>query len=79
MKRYFFDVAARSSVQYDYKGREFEDLEHVREIAELIALDILCLAEDDQDAALEVQVRNIDGQKLFSVPLHSLELIAAAA
>jgi hypothetical protein len=79
MKRYFFDVAARSSVQYDYKGRMFDDLEHVREIAELIAIDIVCLAEDDQDAPLEVQVRNIDGNKLFSVPVHSPELIAAAA
>jgi hypothetical protein len=76
MKRYFFDVAARSSVQYDYKGREFAHVEQVREIADLIALDILCLAEEDQDA-LEVQVRNIDGQKLFSVPVHAPELIAA--
>jgi len=79
MKRYFFDVAAKSSVQYDYRGREFEDLEHVREVAELIALDIVCLAEDDQDAALEVQVRNIEGNKLFSIPVHSPELIATAA
>jgi len=79
MKRYFFDVAARSSVHYDYKGRMFDDLEHVRDIAELIALDIVCLAEDDQDATLEVQVRNIDGKKLFSVPVHSPELSAASA
>ena len=76
MKRYFFDVAARSSVQYDYKGRDFERIEQVREVAELIALDIECMVDENQ-AILEVQVRNIGGQKLFSVPVRAPELIAA--
>ena len=62
-------------MQYDYKGRDFARIEQVREIAELIALDIECMAEEEQ-AIREVQVRNIDGQKLFSVPVRSPEMIA---
>ena len=37
MTRYFFDVANKSYVQYDYRGREFEKPEQARELAELIA------------------------------------------
>jgi hypothetical protein len=47
-----------------------------REMAELIALDIECTDGDDF-AGAEVQVRDIGGQKLFSVPVREPELIAA--
>jgi hypothetical protein len=40
MNRYFFDVAAKTYVQYDYKGRDFERPDQARELAELIALDV---------------------------------------
>jgi hypothetical protein len=76
MKRYFFDLAVRSYVQYDYQGRDLERPEQAREMAELIALDIEC-TEGDELAGAEVQVRNIGGQKLFSVPVRLPELIAA--
>jgi len=74
MNRYFFDVAAKSYVQYDYRGRDLTRPELAREMAELIALDIEC-TESDMPAGAEVQVRNIGGQKLFSVPIR--ELVAA--
>ena len=47
MQRYFFDVAARTYVQYDYHGREIHKPEQARELAELIALDIECTDGDD--------------------------------
>lgn len=76
MKRYFFDVAVKASVRFDFCGRDLERIEQVREIAELIALDIEC-TDGEELAALEVQVRNIGGQKLFSIPVHLPSLIAA--
>ena len=76
MIKYFFDLATKSYVQYDYRGRDLERLELAREMAELIALDIEC-TEGDELAGAEVEVRNIVGQKLFSVPVRLPELIAA--
>jgi hypothetical protein len=76
MNRYFFDVASKSDVQYDYKGRELERPDQAREIAELIALDIECI-DNDGAAGMEVQVRNIGGKKLFVVPVRDPALIAA--
>ena len=76
MNRYFFDVAGKSDVQYDYRGRELERPDQAREMAELIALDIECI-DSDGLAGAEVQVRNVGGQKLFSVPIRDPALIAA--
>jgi hypothetical protein len=76
MTRYFFDVANKSYVQYDYRGREFERPEQAREMAELIALDVECTEGDDL-ARAEVQVRNVSGVRLFSVPIREPERIAA--
>jgi hypothetical protein len=76
MTRYFFDVANKSYVQYDYRGREFEKPEQARELAELIALDVECTDGDDF-ARGEVQVRNVSGARLFSIPIREPELIAA--
>jgi hypothetical protein len=68
MQRYFFDVAARTYTQYDYRGRDILSPEQARELAELIALDIECT--DDEDlAGAEIQVRNISGQQLYAVPV----------
>ena len=76
MNRYFFDVAAKSYVQYDYKGRDMEQPQQARELAELIALDIECI-DGDGSSSLEVQVRNVGGQMLFAVPIRDPALIAA--
>ena len=75
MNRFFFDVAAETYVQYDYRGREFSDLDEARSFAELLALDMGCT--DGQDRAVEVQVRNVGGQQLFSVPIQQPGLVAA--
>ena len=76
MTRYFFDVANKSYVQYDYRGREFEKPEQARELAELIALDVECTDGDDV-ARGEVQVCNVSGVRLFAIPIREPELIAA--
>jgi hypothetical protein len=76
MTRYFFDVANESYVQYDFRGREFEKPEQARELAELIALDVECTDGDDV-ARGEVQVCNVSGVRLFSIPIREPELIAA--
>jgi hypothetical protein len=76
MQRYFFDVAARSYTQYDYRGRDILKPEQARELAELIALDIECTEGDDLVGA-EIQVRNVSGQQLYSVPIRELKSTAA--
>ena len=76
MNKYFFDVASKSYVQYDFRGRELERPEQARELAELIALDIEC-TDGEALANGEVQVRNVGGQKLFSIPIREPALIAA--
>jgi hypothetical protein len=75
MKRFFFDVSFKTHVRYDYQGRDFAQQEQARELAELIALDFEC--SDNDSAGGEVQVRNIKGACLFSVPIRQPELIAA--
>jgi hypothetical protein len=68
MKRFFFDVAAKSHLQRDYQGREFQNPEQARELAELIALDLECSDAGDW-AGAEVQVHTDKGARLFSVPV----------
>ena len=75
MKRFFFDVSFKTHVRYDYQGRDFAQPEQARELAELIALDFEC--SDNDSLGGEVQVRNITGTCLFSVPIRQAELIAA--
>jgi uncharacterized protein DUF6894 len=75
MKRFFFDVSYKTHVQYDYRGRDFAQPEQARELAELIALDLEC--SDSETPGNEVQVRNIGGTCLFSVPIRKPEAIAA--
>jgi hypothetical protein len=75
MKRFFFDVSFKTHVRYDYQGRDFAGAEQARELAELIALDLGC--SDNNDLASEVQVRNIVGTCLFSIPVRQAEPIAA--
>jgi hypothetical protein len=74
MKRFFFDVSFKTHVHYDYQGRDFAEPEQAREYAELIALDLEC--SDEEYAASEVQVRNVGGACLFSVPIRQERLAA---
>jgi hypothetical protein len=75
MKRFFFDVSYKTHVHYDYQGRDFAQPEQARELAELIALDLECSESDTPGT--EVQVRNIGGTCLFSVPIRQPERTAA--
>ena len=76
MKRFFFDVSFKTHVHYDYQGRDFAQPEQARELAELIALDFEC-SEDSDDLGSEVQVRNVGGTCLFSVPIRQVDRLAA--
>lgn len=76
MKRFFFDVSSKSHIRYDYQGREFAQPEQARELAELIALDFEC-SDDGDCAGMEVQVRNISGTCLFTIPVRSPNALAA--
>lgn len=76
MKRFFFDVSDKTHVHYDYHGRDFAQPEQARELAELIALDIEC-SDDGERIGWEVQVRNITGARLFSIPIRQPEQMAA--
>ena len=76
MKRFFFDISHNSSIRYDYQGRDFARLEQAREFAELIALDLEC-SDDGEWVGSEVQVRNIGGSCLFSIPIREIEAVAA--
>jgi hypothetical protein len=76
MQRYFFDVATQTYVEYDFRGRDFERPEQARQLAEMIALDIECI-DADEVIGREVQVRDISGRRLFSVPIREPEQVAA--
>jgi hypothetical protein len=75
MKRFFFDVSYKTHVHYDYQGRDFAQPDQARELAELIALDLECSESDTPGS--EVQVRNISGTCLFTVPIRQPERVAA--
>jgi hypothetical protein len=80
MKRFFFDVSYKTHVRYDYQGRDFAQPEQARELAELIALDLECSDSStpgSEAQVREVQVRNVGGTCLFSVPIRQAEPIAA--
>ena len=76
MKRFFFDVSTKEHIQYDFRGRDFSEPEQARALAELIALDFECADYGDDLGDVEIQVRNIKGACLFSVPVRPLEMVA---
>jgi len=76
MKRFFFDVQSKSHIAYDYQGRDLAGPEQARELAELIALDLEC-SDNGEWAGIAVQVRNILGTCLFSIPVRQPERVAA--
>ena len=76
MTRYFFDVASKTHVQFDYRGREFAKLDKAQEWAELIAIDLQC-SDDGGWAGCEVRVHDASGGRLFSIPVREFELRAA--
>jgi Domain of unknown function (DUF6894) len=65
--RLFFDIQHQDSRCYDYHGGDFGRPEEATEMAELIAVDLGC-SENEECAGAQVQVRNVAGETLFSVP-----------
>jgi hypothetical protein len=76
MQRYFFDFGFHTHVHYDFAGKCFVTEEQAREMAEMIALDVAC-ADPDTSTNVEVQVRNIAGRRLFSIPIPKQVLAVA--
>jgi len=68
MNRFFFDVVSTQSRSYDYHGRNFSKQEDAANAAELIAMDLGCSETCDWIGS-QVQVRNVAGDTLFSVPV----------
>jgi len=76
MKRYFFDAVGEQRREYDYCGRHLKTAEGAFQLAELIALDYAVKGEDEW-VGCSINVRDAEGQKLFSVPIQSSFLVAA--
>jgi hypothetical protein len=68
MQPFFFDVVSPKRCSYDYHGRKFSRPEDAADVAELIAMDLAC-SETDDWCDSHVQVRNVAGDTLFSVPV----------
>ncbi len=64
----FFDIEHQESRRYDYHGDDFGRPEDATELAELIAVDLGCSETADCIGA-QIQVRNVAGETLFSVPV----------
>jgi hypothetical protein len=76
MRRFFFDVSTARGFLYDYEGREFRRVEDARKLAELIALDLES-TEASEWTGSAVEVRNVDGQTLFSILVQEADRAAA--
>jgi len=66
MKKYFFDRVGQSCSEYDFRGREFAEPQKALQLAQLLALD-LEVGGQEEFAGGSINVRNVDGHKLFSV------------
>jgi Domain of unknown function (DUF6894) len=76
MVKYFFDRVGGSRAEYDYKGCAFPSPDKALQMAELIALDMAIEAEGTW-SGWNVDVRNAQGHRFFSIPVRAPELAAA--
>ena len=76
MNNYFFDLVNPQRSEYDFRGCEFPSLERAYQLAELIALDLGIEAESKW-SGWNIEVRNIHGQQLFSMPVPEPDRVAA--
>jgi hypothetical protein len=68
MKKYFFDVVGDGRMEYDFRGREFDEPQKAFQMAHLLALDME-VGRGDELAGGRINVRNADGHQLFTVPI----------
>ena len=76
MTRYFFDIVRDTACAHDFHGRYFGTAEEARDMAESVSLDLAC-SEKDECAGSEIQVRDVKGALLYSVPVHAAEAVFA--
>lgn len=76
MTRLFFDLVGQDNRAFDFHGRYFRDPNDAHEHAKLMSLDLS--SRDDQQGT-EIEVRDVSGQRLFSVPIVRVEELAPAA
>ena len=76
MKKYFFDRVGRGSSEYDFRGHEFAEPQKAFQLAQLLALDLEVEGREEFLGG-SINVRNADGQKLFSAHIREAELAAA--
>jgi len=75
MTRLFFDVVGQNVRAFDFHGRYFRDPNDAHEHAKLMSLDLGC----SQAEGAEIQVRDTNGQRLFTVPIVMVEELRPAA
>jgi hypothetical protein len=78
MTRLFFDLVGPTAKSFDYHGRYFRDPQEAHEHAQVLSLDLSCTDTEDWRGA-EVEVRDVAGHRLFSVPVVELAELSAAA
>jgi hypothetical protein len=76
MTRFFFDYTAKEQSLLDYGGHEFPSSGAAIEFAEAIAHDLKHSLTDNWHGWC-VEVRNVSGMRLLSLPVASPELEAA--
>jgi hypothetical protein len=73
MKRFFFDYTKKDQLLLDYRGNEFHSSHAAIDFAKAIAQDLKHRICDDWNG-WSVEVRNVEGQKFFSLPVESAGL-----
>jgi len=76
MTRFFFDIVDTASYVHDFHGHYFRTIDEARDMAESVSLDLAC-SEKDECAGSEIQVRDVKGALLHSVPVRATAAVFA--
>lgn len=76
MKRFFFDYTAKNQSLFDYRGQEFGSAAGAIEFAQEIAQSLTHSLSTDWEG-WSVEVRGVDGEKVFCLPIECGLLSAA--
>ena len=75
MTRLFFDIVGTDNRAFDFHGRYFRDAQEGHEHAKLLSMDL----SSTHKVGAQIEVRDVSGQRLFSVPIVQVEELAPAA
>lgn len=78
MTRLFFDLVGPKTRSFDFHGRYVRDTQEAEEHAQVLSMDLSCTDSEDWRGA-EVEVRDVSGRRLFSVPVLELCEVGVAA